>query len=145
MNSPVLKPFTEPNDSALTNFDAALDQVQAQLDTVSQALIDSDADSLVVAATALQAAAISLSRLAQVAPHQIKQNRAHQLRIRQIHDVLASRREILIRRSVMVERALAALVPQSQASTYAPSSGAYGRQPYGSAGRQSGEFKVLSA
>ena len=53
---------------------------------------------------------------------------------------LAQQRESLIRRAALVDRSLNALVPATRGASYAP-----GASAYGTAGRQTGSFRVLSA
>jgi hypothetical protein len=123
---------------------AYLDQIESQLDEFSKALVDFQSDSLVVASTALQTISIAFSKFMQQRPD-LRADPGLHLRVRKIAAALAVRRESLFRHAVIVERSLAALVPSSQSNTYAPSSGLNVRQAYGSAGRQSGEFRSLSA
>jgi hypothetical protein len=89
--------------------------------------------------------AVLFSKMLQQTAASLRSNPPAQLRVTRIGAMLGSMREGLMRHSVRVDRALAALVPATQNHTYAPNAGAYGRQPYGSAGRQSGEFRSLSA
>ncbi len=124
---------------------AYLDQIEAQLDEFSRALVGFQTESLVVASKALQTIAIELSKLMQQRSVDLRADPALHFRMKKIAASLALRRESLLRHAVIVERSLAALVPASQAGTYAPASGVYARQTYGSAGRQSGEFRALSA
>jgi hypothetical protein len=123
---------------------SVLDHVESQLELFSEALTGHQADQMAEAAKALQAAAVNFSKLFQQQPIGSIRDVAMQLRLKRVAASLASRRENLIRCSVMVDRALAAIVPASQSDTYAPSKGALSRQAYGSAGRQSGEFKGFS-
>jgi len=123
-----------------------LRQVEEHLGSVSQALADNRPDRIVVAADALQRAAVGLSRAVGPLRAGSIDNPVLKARIQKIVSTMASRREILIRQGVMAGRALAALVPSSaQSTTYAPTLSARGRSPYGGVARQSGEFKSLSA
>ena len=124
---------------------AYLDQIELQLDEFSRALIGFQTESLIVASKALQTIAIEFSKVMQQQLVDLRADPALHFRVKRIAASLALRRESLFRHAVIVERSLAALVPSSQSGTYAPSSGLYARQAYGSAGRQSGEFKALSA
>ena len=126
-------------------FDSQLSQFEAQLALLSAALIRNDASELVVASAELQSMAVLFSRVVpQMAPS-LRNSPPALMRVKKIHATLTSMREGLQRQRVQVDRALAALVPATQNNTYSPSAGAYGRQPYGSAGRQSGEFSALTA
>jgi hypothetical protein len=67
------------------------------------------------------------------------------IRIKEIAAKLASLREALLRQNVVVGLSLAALIPATEMGIYTPQTGFSVRRPYGSAGRQSGEFKAFSA
>jgi hypothetical protein len=67
-----------------------------------------------------------------------------QERLKKSFAMVSSLREGVIRQSVSVERALSALVPTAESITYGSASGTLRHQPYGSAARQSGEFKMVS-
>jgi hypothetical protein len=58
--------------------------------------------------------------------------------------MVAALREGVIRQSVNVDRAVAALVPAAQAITYGSVGGALGHRAYGMVARQSGEFKMIA-
>jgi citrate lyase gamma subunit len=120
--------------------------VDVHLSDVSKAQFGSDPEGLVLACAALQRASVDFSRAVSQFKLKGAPDKVLKVRIQALAALLASRREALVRQSVMVEMALSALVPASvQHATYAPKSGAYGRQPYASAGRQSGEFRAFSA
>lgn len=126
------------------NLDSQLSQFEAQLALLSEALLRHDPTDLVATSIELQSMVVLFSRALQVAAAQIRQNPQAQLRVKKIAATLSAMRQGLLRQSVVVDRALGALVPAAKSNTYAPNAG-YGRQPYGSAGRQSGEFRALSA
>ncbi len=126
--------------------DSALNLVESELERVSRTLIETDPGALVAAAAALQRAAVDFSKVMQQVKGKSSSDRVLRVRIKKLASLMVSRREILIRHGVTVERALAALVPTaSETATYAPAGATYARQPYGSVGRRSGEFRVLSA
>ena len=127
------------------NLDGQLSQFEAQLALLSAALIRNDANELVATSAELQSMAVLFSKVLQQTASNLRHNPPALRRVKQIHAALASMREGLLRQRVHVDRALAALVPATQNNTYSPNAGAYGRQPYGSAGRQSGEFSALAA
>lgn len=126
------------------NLDSQLSQFEAQLALLSESLLRHDANEWVALSTELQSMVVLLSKALQPAVAQIRQNPSAQLRVKKIAAALSSMRQGVLRQSVVVDRALGALVPAAKRNTYAPNAG-YGRQPYGSAGRQSGEFRALSA
>lgn len=128
-----------------SHLDSQLSQFEAQLALLSAALAQNDPNELVATSTELQSMAVLFLKMLQQTAANLRDNLPAQLRVKRIGATLGSMREGVLRHSVRVDRALAALVPASQNNTYSSYSGAYGRQPYGSAGRQSGEFRALSA
>ena len=129
---------TSPIESQLTLF-------EGQLALLSAALLSNDVNKMVAASGDVQSMAVVFSKFLPSVAAGLKADAAAQLRVKKIATTLGSMREALLRQSVRVDRALSALVPASQSNTYAPKTGVYARQPYGSAGRQSGEFKVFAA
>lgn len=124
--------------------DSQLSQFETQLASLSAALLRNNTDELQAASAQLHSMTLGLSKVLQQVAVIIRQSPPAQLRIKKIAATLGLVRQGLIRQSVGVDRALAALVPATQNNTYAPSNGVYGRRPYGSVGRQSGEFKAFS-
>ena len=124
---------------------ASLDTVETHLHHVTQLLLEPDSGDLLQASTALQAAVLEFSRLAQRAGADFSKEPALKPRLRKVSAALVSCRETLMRRAFITQSALSTLMPATRDHTYAPVSGKFARQPYGSAGRQSGEFRVTSA
>ena len=118
-----------------------LGQCEQQLAQVAQATASSNIDDLGSAAMALQMLVVQLPAL-------LRQSQTRQTdpltrqRLRKIAALLATQRESLLRRTVLVERALSTLMPATQSNTYALG---VGRAAYGAPGRQSGEFKMTAA
>lgn len=129
---------TSPLESQLNLF-------EGQLALLSAALLRNDANELVAAAGELQSMAVLFSKVLQPVAASLKSDPSARMRVKKISAALGSMREALLRQSVRVDRTLSALMPAAQSNTYAPRTGVYARQPYDSAGRQSGEFRVLSA
>ena len=127
------------------NIDSQLSDFEAQLALLSEALRRQDAHGLVLVSNELQSMVVYFSKTLQHSAAQIRQSPTAPARVKKIAAALGSVRQGMLRHSVAAERALAALVPAAQNNTYAPNTGVYGRKPYGSAGRQSGEFRALSA
>lgn len=120
--------------------DQALTEVEQQLGAVSVALVSGEALALASASTALRQAAIDFSQcLHSLTPGERADHRLKS-RLKQLADEMAARRESLIRRSVLVERALNAIVPATRSATYAQAAA-----PYASLGKQTGAFKYLAA
>jgi len=130
---------------SISHFEGQLSHIEAQLALLSEALLRNDANGVVAASHEVQSLAVLFSQALPQVAASLKGNPAAQLRVRKIAATLGSMREGLLRHSVAVDRALAALVPATKNDTYSPKSGAYARNPYGSAGRQSGEFRGVAA
>lgn len=122
-----------------------LDTIDTHLNQVSRCLLDPGSSDLVQASADLQAAVIALSRLPQLSVLDRQAISPLKLRMRQTMAAFDACREALMRRSFLTENSLGTLIPATRNSTYAPAAGRFTRQPYGSAGRQSGEFQVISA
>jgi hypothetical protein len=125
--------------------DSQLSQIEAQLALLSAALIRNDPSEMLELSAQLQSVTTAFLKFFQPMAISFKNNRPLALRIKKISATIGSLREGLSRYSVRIDRTLAALMPATQNNTYSPKSGVYARQPYGSAGRQSGEFTSLSA
>ena len=123
-----------------TNVEAALARVELCVDKVSVAIVSGEPSELIVASGALQQAAVDFSYLLQRLTEKKKKNKELKLRVKRIAAGMATQREGLIRRNVLVSRALNVIVPATRSTTYAQAVG-----PYGSAGKQTGVFKVLAA
>ena len=118
----------------------ALIDVELCFNDVAVALVSGEPLALAAASAALRQGAIDFSSLLQrVTPIDLK-NEALKSRLKRLADGMVAQRENLIRRTVLVERALNAIVPTTNGSTYAQAAG-----PYGSAGKQTGAFKYLAA
>jgi hypothetical protein len=126
-------------------FESQLSQFEAQLALLFDALARNDANELVAASAELHSTTVVFSKVLRQLALNLQGNLPDQVRIQKMAAGLACAREGLVRRCVGVERGLAALMPAAQNATYAPLSGGFARRSYGSAGRQSGEFRVVSA
>lgn len=123
-----------------THIKNALTEVEFHLNDVSAALVSGEPLALATASTGLRQAAIDFSEMLQrLTPIDLK-NRNLKSRLKILADGMAAQRESLIRRMVLVERSLNALIPATHNATYAQVSG-----PYGSPGKQTGAFKYLAA
>ncbi len=124
--------------------DSQLSQFETQLALLSAALVGGQASVLVESATRVQSMAVLLSKVLPSWLASAGHNPQLAQRVKKLQATLAGVLEGLLRQRVQVDRALAALMPAAQNNTYSAQAGTYGRQPYASAGRQSGEFRVLS-
>lgn len=114
--------------------------LESHFNDMSTAVVSGEPLALCAASAALRQAAIDFSELLQrLTPAELN-NRDLKLRLRTLSDGMAVRRESLIRRTVLVERALNAIVPATVSATYSRVAG-----PYGNPGKQTGAFKVLAA
>jgi hypothetical protein len=122
-----------------------LSQFESQLAFLCQSLVQPYPDDLLAAASELQATAVALAADIPAVASSIRNSAADQQRVKIMAAKLISLCEALSRQNVGIERALATLIPTAKTHTYPARSGLSSRQPYGSAGRQSGEFKPVSA
>lgn len=118
----------------------ALAKVELCVAKVSVAIVSGEPTELDCASGALQKAAVEFSDFCQTLATTDRKNKDLGLRVKRISAGMAVQREALIRRTVLVNRALNVVVPATRSTTYAQAAG-----PYGSAGKQTGAFKVLAA
>jgi hypothetical protein len=117
-----------------------LSQIELQCDAVSAAVNSGDPVSLESVSIALRQAAVEFSGLLEGISVDGHSGQEFKVRLKKVAQNLAIQRESLIRRTVVVERALHAMVPATQESNYAQSSG-----PYAGTARQSGAYKRFAA
>jgi hypothetical protein len=115
-------------------------QIEVQFNAVAAAVNSGDPVALETLSTALRKAAADLFSLLEAAPADSRSLKELKTRLKKISSGLGIQRESMIRRTVVVERALHAMVPATRQSTYTQSAG-----PYAGPGRQSGAFKLLAA
>jgi len=122
-----------------------LDTIDAHIGKVSACLLSPDSGDVLQASADLQAAVINLSRQPQLSALDQSLSASLKQRMRRTMAAFDACREALSRRSYLTESSLGTLIPATRNHTYGPAAGRHTRQPYGSAGRQSGEFQVISA
>lgn len=122
-----------------------LDIIDTHINQVSRCLLDPNSGDLLQASADLQAAVLELSRLPQLSALDRQVTPSLKLRMRHTLASFDACREALMRRTYLTESSLSTLIPATRNHTYAPAASRYTRQPYGSAGRQSGEFQAISA
>jgi hypothetical protein len=124
----------------LLNIEAAFELTEQCFDELSQALLSGEPVTLAESSEKLQRAAFELSshfgRLSAGDPCA----KVFKERLRLLASGLSSRRESLIRRTVLVDRALNALVPSTVRNTYGAKA-----KTYATVGTQTGSFKFLAA
>jgi hypothetical protein len=117
-----------------------LERVEFFFSAVSTALLDADPVGLESAAVGLRQASVELSAVLGSDASAASIRPGLDARIKAISSGLSVQRESLIRRSVVVDRALGVIVPVTRPGTYSRTSGPYGNGP-----RSSGEFRTISA
>ena len=100
-------------------FDANLTEVEELLASVSAALLSGDAHALETHSRALREAMLAFSGLAASQQAVLFANPALKQRVQNVSLALVRQREGLARRAVAVDRALGAIIPQPDNSTYA--------------------------
>jgi hypothetical protein len=125
---------------SLFSLENHLDLVEQQFNEVSVVLVSGDPGAIQQACEVLQNLSVQLMQLLE------RRDFAHQLtkplalRMQSVAQGIAVLRAQLIRRSAVVDQALAVVVPTESQATYGKAS-----SPYGAVTRQSGAFKVLAA
>lgn len=123
-----------------------LAQAELRFSAASTALLKGEPLALASAGVQLRQAALEVSAVVQGLSPRERSNQKLIARLQRLTEGLACLRENLIRRSVLVERALHAIVPATRSATYAQQASApYASTPYASAGKQTGAFKLLAA
>jgi len=120
--------------------DKSLADAELHLRHVAAAIVSGEPQALAIAATSLRLAVLALAQAVQQPGPTGQADPVTQRRVRTMARTLAQQRESLIRRAALVDRALHALVPASRGDNYAP-----GGSAYGTAGRSTGSFRMLSA
>lgn len=125
---------------SFTSLEQQLDLLEYQFNEVSSALVDGDPVAVQSSSFALQQLSVDFVQIADELGRGCLAYTPLTLRLKALAEGLPSLRENLLRRSSYVERALQLVVPATQDTTYAKTTG-----PYGSGVRQSGKFKAISA
>lgn len=117
-----------------------LADAELHMRNVASAIVSGEPQALSIAATSLRLAALALAQALPRPDSTGQIDSATKRRVRILARALAQQRESLLRRSALIDRALHALVPASRVDSYAP-----GGSTYGTAGRPTGSFRMLSA
>ncbi len=125
---------------SFTSLEHQLNLIERQFNEVSRSLVDGDPVTVETSSGALQQLAVDFVQMVDESGQSILNTPQLALRIKAISEGMPVLRESLIRRSAFVDRALQLVVPATQQTTYATSSG-----PYGGAFKQSGQMKAQSA
>jgi hypothetical protein len=124
--------------------ESQLSLIEAQLAFLRAASLAGDPTELPAALADLQPMLLDLSQTLRDPNSSASRSALVQGRLKKTFAMMSALREGMIRQSVNVDRAVAALVPAAQPVTYGTAGSALGHQPYGMAARQSGEFKMIS-
>ncbi|MDD5028822.1 MAG: hypothetical protein PHH58_04855 [Rhodoferax sp.] len=128
------------------HFQAGLDQVEVSVDELAGLLAQAtQAGALEAAGVTLNKQVLKLSALMGQAPAAIKKDAVVVQRLRRMAITLASCQAHLARQAALTGLAMQTLFPAVRTDTYASAMIGRPGQPYGSAGRRSGEFRVVSA
>lgn len=127
-----------------TDIESQLSLIEAQLAFLREAALTDDPAQLSPALADLQMLLLGLSTTLRTISTSVAHSVLIQSRVKKSFAMVSALREGVIRQSVGVDRALAALVPATQAMTYGSAGNNSRYQPYGMAARQSGEFKMVS-
>jgi hypothetical protein len=121
-----------------THIERALAGLELLFNQVSDELLKGEPQALENTSSALRQGSIDFLALVQsLAPEQRK-DKIIQTRLRGLAAGMAMQKESLLRRMVLVEMALNAVVPATRRDSYAKAG-----SPFGSPGRQTGAFKYL--
>jgi len=118
----------------------ALTVVERHCSDLSAALVSGEPLELASASAALRQGVSDFSDLVGRLTTSEFKNRDLKARLKTLAATMIAQKEGLIRRSVLVDLALNAIVPATRSTTYAQVTG-----PYGSPGKQSGAFNFLIA
>jgi len=131
----------------MTNpLEPCLQEVRACVQTLEQELAQpTSASSLEAAGASLYVQAFRLTALADKAQVATKKDAKLAQCLHHVAATLVSCQSQLARRAAINAQALQTLLPAARSDTYAGGIRHRAAQPYGSAGRQSGEFKVICA
>jgi hypothetical protein len=117
-----------------------LSEIEQQCAALTAAVDSGEPVSLEAASTQLRQLAVDLSQSQEIAHLDAQATQAFKARLQKVVGGIGAQRGSLARRAAVVERGLNAMVPATRESTYGQAA-----SPYGSAVKQSGAFKFLSA
>lgn len=122
-----------------TDFESLMKGMELQLHAFSSALLGNQGADLEQASASMRQATLDLGRYFEI-NRELQLSGSEKRRMQAIAIAMAAQRQGLLRRTAVVEHALASLVPATRKATYSGSSG-----QFSSSTRQSGAFKLLSA
>jgi len=121
----------------------SLQKIELQVQRIAHLMAGAADEELLRACVDLQG---QVSRFYALSPELASQRRGTlAMRLRKTAAALASCQENLARKAVLTQQTLQTLFPATRSDTYGAGPAARARQPYGSAGRQSGEFQTICA
>jgi len=123
-----------------------LNEVQASVDALAKALAQPAPPSQLTASSdALNLQAFKLMALVKQTPSVATQDPSLVRGLRQVAASLAACQAQMARQVALTNQALQMLLPTTAGDTYTSALQGRSGQPYGSAGRRSGEFRAISA
>jgi hypothetical protein len=128
-----------------SDIESQLRLIEDQLAFLREATLTGDTTQLPLALSDLQPMLVDFSHTLRTTPTTQAHSALLRERLKKSLAVVSTLREGVIRQSVVVDRALSAVVPSTQAITYGSSSSVTRHQPYSVPARQSGEFKAFLA
>jgi hypothetical protein len=117
-----------------------LDRIESQFNAVSFALVDGNPVAVHASSTSLQELAVQFVQLVDDLGRSGKVSAEVTRRVQALAKGMPALRENLLRRTAYVDQALALVIPATQKTTYSNANA-----QYGSALRQSGSLRVLTA
>ena len=128
-----------------TVLDHQLDRLESELDQLRASLMDGDPTLVQSASTSFQRLAVDFLQMSDELGRTRSSTPARIQRIKQLAQNVGGLREILLRRTAYVDRALAVIVPGAQKTTYAAAGPARSGYGGGTAARRVGAFAAFSA
>lgn len=117
-----------------------LTAAEKQMQSLGDALLEGLPDRVASASSDLQQAVLALAGMVQSAQRSGALDSRFHLRLQRLGQSLAMQREACLRRSAVVDRSLASIIPSSRTTTYGG-----GATPYGQQARRTGAFKLVAA
>ncbi|MBK7002168.1 MAG: hypothetical protein IPH35_20080 [Rhodoferax sp.] len=128
-----------------TVLDHQLDQLESELVQLRASLGDGDPTLVQSASTRFQRLAVDFLQMSNEMGRVRSSTPARMQRIKRLAQDVVGLREILLRRTAYVDRALAVIVPGTQKTTYAAAGPARSGYGGGTAARRAGAFAAYSA
>ncbi|GAB4217640.1 MAG: hypothetical protein Fur007_20280 [Rhodoferax sp.] len=123
---------------------ALIQQIDTEIETLSQAILHTEADALSDGSARLRALMLQLAQQPRQVAMAYRQDPALRAQVQRMAGQMAAQREALARHATRVSHAIQTLIPVAASATYDGAGPALGARKYGSPGLRSGEFQSLS-